>query len=269
MITCELMGGIGNLMFQIAFLEYVGYKNNLQTFYYNRDNYLKFLNDDNLHNPNLKHSYDYLRIFKNFDWKVNVRNPFVYLNKINVPFYYNDIKITDNTHYVGFFQSEKYFNDINFIWNLFEPSDDITNSLNKYNKYLEGIICSIHIRRGDYLKYSDIHPPQDLVYFNNAMKEIGEVDKYLIFSDDIKWCKENFIGDKFVFIQNEKDYIELFLQSKCTHNIISNSSFSWWGAYLNKNENKKVIGPIKWFGNNIDHSRYNDKDIIPESWIKI
>lgn len=66
------------------------------------------------------------------------------------------------------------------------------------------------------------------------------VDRYLIFSDDIPWCKEHFKGEHFYFIENEKDYVELFLQSKCTHNIISSSTFSWWGAYLNTNLGQRI-----------------------------
>ena len=92
------------------------------------------------------------------------------------------------------------------------------------------------------------------------MDVVGEVDRYLVFSDDLEWCKQNFIGDKFIFIENEKDYVELFLQSKCTHNIISSSSFSWWGAYLNKNKDKTVVGPKQWF------TVEKRNDIIPERW---
>ena len=81
-----------------------------------------------------------------------------------------------------------------------------------------------------------------------------------------EWCKKTFVGDKFIFAENDKDYIEMFMMSLCTNNIICNSSFSWWGAWLNTNESKKVIGPKNWFGSMIKHKT---DDILPEQWIKL
>ena len=102
-------------------------------------------------------------------------------------------------------------------------------------------------------------------WYNSAMN-IVNAEKYIIFSDDIEYSKQNFLGDKFIFVE-DKDYIELFLMSMCKHNIISSSSFSWWGAWLNKNENMKVIAPMKWFGR-IDPG-YPDVDVVPNTWIKL
>ena len=93
-----------------------------------------------------------------------------------------------------------------------------------------------------------------------------ETDLFVVFSDDIKWCKEHIKPSNVIYIENEKDYIELYLMSICNNNIVSNSSFSWWGAWLNKNEDKKVIGPLKWFGTAITH---NTDDVLPNNWIKI
>jgi 5'(3')-deoxyribonucleotidase len=100
------------------------------------------------------------------------------------------------------------------------------------------------------------------------MKEMPKNSIFLIFSDDIEWCKENFpnISDKFIFIEGNKDYEDLYIMSKCKNNIISNSTFSWWGAWLNQNENKKVVAPLKWFGSSINH---NTKDLYCDGWIKI
>ena len=94
-----------------------------------------------------------------------------------------------------------------------------------------------------------------------------DTEIFVVFSDDIKWCKENFIGNNFYFVENEKDYIEMYLMSSCNNNIISNSSFSWWSAWINENENKKIIGPKNWFGPSL--SNISDRDIIPLEWIKI
>lgn len=256
MITCRLKGGLGNMMFQIAALENLSKKSGFETFYYNAEEHLNRLNKEVKHNPSLKHSHEYKKIFKNFQWNSSGK----FAKTIKVPFIFSDIKIEDNICYDGFFQSEKYL-DYKLCKYIFDPNDEIKSKLNNID--IPSNSCSIHIRRGDYVKLSHIHPTQDMQYYNKAMNII-KAEKYIIFSDDIEWCKNNFRDDKFIFIE-EIDYIELFLQSKCSHNIISNSSFSWWGAYLNDNPNKKVIAPKKWFGNN----KYNPKDIIPVSWVKL
>lgn len=251
-------------MFEIAALEYLGYKNNLETYYYNTDKILTYLNNETAHNPKLNHSFEYLNIFENFNWKLGKTGNFS--TRINVPFHYEYISPVDNALYFGYFQSEKYFNDKQFIYKLFEPSTVVKDKLNKYDSIVSsGVTCSIHVRRGDYIKYQAYHTVQPLEYFTKAIELVGKVDTYIIFSDDIEWCKENFKMTNAYFVENEKDYVEIFLQSKCNHNIISNSSFSWWGAWLNKNDDKIVIAPSKWFNTNA----YNTVDIIPDSWIKI
>ena len=259
MITCRLKGGLGNMMFQIAFIEYEGKMNKFQTGYWNVEQNLNHLNGNVHHNPGLQHAFDYLNIFNKFQWP-RISNP--PKAKIDVPFHYQTFKVQDNVMYDGFFQSENYFPNRNFILNLFLPSPFVNLKLQKYEHILKGTTCSIHVRRGDYLKY-DLHVAREMDYFNRAMAAVGSVDKYLVFSDDIEWCKTQFVGDKFIFIEQEKDYVELFLQSKCNHNIISSSSFSWWGAYLNNKENRKIVGPKQWFSNT------KRNNIIPQSWITV
>ena len=97
---------------------------------------------------------------------------------------------------------------------------------------------------------------------------MGHDKKYLIFSDDLEWCKENFdfIENK-VIIEGNTDYQDLYLMSLCKNNIICNSTFSWWGAWLNKNDKKIVIAPEKWFSSADEY--YNTEDIIPSNSIKI
>ncbi len=257
MISCTLGGGLGNLMFQIAGLEYMAKSNNLSCGYWNVDSILGSLNAGYI-TANMKHANDYLKIFKNFNWPKCNKPP----HRIFVPFHYEMISVKDNTEYNGYFQSEKYFPNRQFILNLFQPSEMVNSKLSKYENILNGTTCSIHVRRGDYLKISK-HNSRGMDYYKKGMDVIGNVDKYLIFSDDLDWCKQNFIGDNFIFIENEKDYVELFLQSKCNHNIISSSSFSWWGAYLNNNVNKKVVGPKDWFADLMKN------DIMIKEWITI
>lgn len=257
------MGGLGNLMFQIATIEYLGYVHNFETGYWNVKDKIKERNDDTIYQPTLKHAEEYLTMFNNFKWTSLNEPPGGFYNFKEVPFHYEPFEVTDNTTYNSMFQSEKYFPNSDFILNLFEPSDLVKNVLKNYDHLLKGTTCSIHVRRGDYLKEWTKTDSLGTDYFQKAINLIGHVDRYLIFSDDIKWCKETFLMENVTYIENEKDYVEIFLQSKCTHNIISNSTFSWWGAYLNNNPHKKVIAPKQWFNDNMKN------DIVPEYWTSI
>jgi hypothetical protein len=246
-------------MFQIAGIKSLAKDNQTDAYFYNIHQQLEKLNNDQKHNPDLKHAKEYLLMFKNLDLTKNW-NKEKPRKTVKLPFHYEPIKFENYTLYDGFFQSAKYFDhNRKYILNLFEPSAHVKNALKKYNNLLIGITCSIHVRRGDYLKFG-LHVSREMDYYNKCIERVGKVDKYLIFSDDINWCKTKFKGDQYIFIENEKDYVEIFLQSKCTHNIISSSSFSWWGAYLNQGINKKIIGPKQWFSWN------KPNNIIPEEW---
>jgi len=267
MIYCVLKGGLANMMFQVSAAYSFSIDNNTDCFFPNLDYMLNFLNTETTHNPNLLHADEYNLIFK----KLKKDSPNRNLRTINFPFEYSDVKLPNNEDVIidGFFQSEKYFkHNREKILELFEPDNSIKEIIDqKYEKLLTKRTTSVHIRRGDYLKFPNHHPFQGYDYYSNAVNEVkSETDVFLIFSDDIEWCKNNFKGDEYYFIENEKDYIELYLMSMCKNNIISNSSFSWWGAWMNKNQNKKVVGPKKWFGSSITHST---DDILPLEWIKI
>jgi hypothetical protein len=113
----------------------------------------------------------------------------------------------------------------------------------------------------------DHHPICDIQYYQNAIDNFDNDVIFLVFSDDINYAKKTFTENKYTIIENEKDYIDLYLMTMCKSNIIANSSFSWWGAWLNNNTNKKVIAPKKWFGESLKEN--NIKDLIPENWICI
>ena len=102
-----------------------------------------------------------------------------------------------------------------------------------------------------------------------AIKQMPKDSLFLIFSDDIAWCKANFpdLPEKFVFIEGNADHEDLLLMSHCKNNIICNSTFSWWAAWLNSNPEKKVIAPSKWFGPAFEN--YNTDDLYCDGWIKI
>lgn len=132
---------------------------------------------------------------------------------------------------------------------------------------------SIHVRRGDYLlPQHHLYVKLDLDYYSTALSKINDIDNYqiLIFSNDIPWCKTNLqsLHNNITHIDGNDDYVDLCMMSMCNHNIIANSSFSWWGAYLNKNKNKKIICPINYLQNhelaNIINGNY-----YPKEWIAI
>ena len=260
MITTVLKGGLGNMMFQIAAIEHLAFKNNSEAYYFNVNEQLEYLDAETDHNPDLSHSQEYKKIFKNFDWPSGPPPK----QFANLPFHYVDLPFHDEICYHGFFQSEKNFTDREFILNLFEPSDMVNTCIERYEDlFSDCITCSVHVRRGDYLKFAHMHNSRNMEYYTKGM-ELIKADKYLIFSDDIEWCKEQFAGDQYHFM-SDRDYVEMFLMSKCNHNIMCSSSFSWWGSWLNKNPDKIVVAPKKWFVNN----EHIETDIVPESYNKI
>lgn len=266
MIYCNLRGGLGNMMFQIAGTYSISKDKGVECSFPNLHNHLRFLNLDETYNPKLNHSEEY-DIFLS---KLNVIHPTGPIPTIEYPFEYSEIPFPDDNFFVsGFFQSEKYF--IKYredILQLFEVVYTIYNQLSKKYPFVNNYQCtSIHVRRGDYVNFSSFHPPLSMTYYNNAIESLNPyTDFFVIFSDDVEWCKNNFVGDKFIFIENEKDYLEMILMTMCKNHIIANSSFSWWGAWLNNYYNKKIIGPKEWFGSSISH---NTNDIIPITWTKL
>ena len=263
MIYCNLKGGLGNILFQIATSKSLAIDNNTDYSLPNLISHLNYLDSDNTYNPNLKHSFEYLKLFKSLN-HTPINSKF---KSLIFPFEFIDVgKINEDVLIDGFFQSEKYFkHNRNHILDMINFDFELDKKYNFLKE--EKKTTSIHVRRGDYLKFPNHHPIQTLNYYLDSIDILkDDTDLFVIFSDDINWCKENLKLDNIIYIENEKDYIELYLMSICTNHIISNSSFSWWGAWLNRNENKKVIGPLVWFGSEIT---YPTNDILPKNWIKI
>jgi hypothetical protein len=256
MVTCELMGGLGNQLFQIATTTALALRNN-DTACFDIDGHRIGLQGRNA-SEYLTNVYSKLLNKKIESSDVFNENGFDY----------KEIEYKENLKLVGYFQSEKYFSDYKKEINeLFQPNEDIkTYILQKYGNILDKNTCSIHIRHGDYLMIPNHHPPCSVNYYNKAM-EYFDNTLFLIFSDDINWCKTIFKGDNFIFIENELDYIDLYIMSMCKNNIMANSSFSWWGSWLNNNENKKIIVPSKWFG--IAYSNMKTDDLYTNKMIKI
>lgn len=166
-----------------------------------------------------------------------------------------------NIRLVGFFQSEKYF----------KHCEDEVRQVFKLTRYdMEGF-CSIHVRRGDYVKYAKDFPPSRVAYIQEAMrimKSKHEWVKFMFFSDEIQWCKQNFPGHQ--YSEGNNEFEDLELMASCDHHIIANSTFSWWAAWLGKNPDRHIISPShnQWFGpnNGVTKAIGSPKDIIPDHW---
>ena len=202
--------------------------------------------------------------------------PLKYYIQENESAFEKKIFTTKNNIYIdGYWQSEKYFkaieNDIRQEITLKEPLGE--KCLEIVKKITETNSISIHIRHGDYLndklsKIFEICSPEYYTQAISLMAKKIEQPYFFIFSDDIAWAEKNLKTNfpiEYVSKNKFEDYKELVLMGMCKHNIIANSSFSWWGAWLNNNHQKIVIAPKTWFK---DPAKII-KDIIPDSWIKL
>jgi hypothetical protein len=173
-------------------------------------------------------------------------------------FHYQPIPFVDDTMLNGYFQSDRYFADYR---------EEILKAFRIPWKPKPGYV-SIHVRRGDYLQFADKHPPVTEEYLCKAIARFPGW-KFLVFSDDMKWCKEHFLGSQFEFAERDTALNDISKMSSCEHNIVANSSFSWMGAWFNQNEDKVVVSPHEdnWFGVNNKH--LNVKDLLPENWVRI
>lgn len=189
------------------------------------------------------------------------------------------LNIKPNTCVVGRWQSPEYFAEIKATINQdFQFKSPIPASLEPLSKAIKSSqSVSLHIRRTDYVShflYAQGLGSLPLEYYIKSVnKVISEIKNphFFIFSDDIEWCQQNlkFIPEPITYIDTTKyensTELDLHLMSLCKHHIISNSTFAWWGAWLNKTKNGVVIAPSKW-ANSPD---YDAVDIIPDNWIKI
>lgn len=180
----------------------------------------------------------------------------------------------DGTYLHGYWQSEKYFAHIaedirrEFTFPAFSTPENSAMAA----RIAKGLSVSLHVRRGDYLTLG-AHVLCDQAYYDAALGHVldglTETPTVYVFSDDPDWARDNLPlpCDKVVVDFNgpDTDFEDMRLMSLCTHNIIGNSSFSWWGAWLNANPDKRVTGPARWFGD----PKLSNPDILPDGWAKI
>lgn len=252
-ITCHFMGGLGNQLFESAHALSQGWKHNRPTLFL-----------PSSHTPGqgrgtenyIKNILRKLKFVDSIDNTTTVSEPHfeyvgVHPNK-------------GNTIFHGYYQSTKnWFGYDDRIREMFEPTEEVAKYFHeKYPQLHEKKTLSLHVRRSEYLKLSNIHPTIGLDYINEAMKIVGEYSTIFIFSDDHEFVKQNINFEKCVMVDESDDYMELWLMSLCENHIMSNSTFSWWGTFLNKNKNKTIVTPSIWFGPNGP----NSKDIYEPNW---
>jgi hypothetical protein len=295
MIVVKLMGGLGNQMFQYA----MGRALSLRT-----DTVLKldlswFATSESsgidrpydLSNFNIIENIstvDEVKSLKACENRVSrkvraIANRYVPLSwqsHIQEKYFHFDpavLSIKHDAYLSGYWQSERYFadfagvlrNDFTFRKPLVAENKRLAEKMLEYNS------VSIHIRRGDYVsvaKNASFYESCSLDYYYKGLAKISERQPDLhvyVFSDDIEWAKQNLdISYPITFInhnQGENAFEDMRLMSLCKHNIIANSSFSWWGAWLNQTPEKIVIAPERWFAQGSNDTR----DLLPGSWVKL
>ena len=292
MIIVRLRGGLGNQLFQFAAAyslarsKGVELKSDLYT--YTKHPLRKYeLGHFNIQLPEATRSEVH---------QFTGNNPVVrYLNKknnyLNCPnvfaqphyhFYEDFFSLPSSIYLSGYWQSEKYFTYVADSLRkmitpaipLDPPNTDLVASVNSSDS------VAIHIRRSDYVTES-FFQPMGLDYYERAIKEITtriSSPRYFVFSDDIEWTRQKFSHLKdATFVEHNKgdnSFKDLLLMSACRNQVIANSTFSWWAAWLNSNPNKIVIAPAKWFHNTWLTKKepvypcrfYNTKDLLPSTW---
>lgn len=291
MVTVGILGGLGNQLFQYAFGRYLSLKKNTDLLL---DYYQQIIRTD-FDGENLT------KITDVFDLPVKLyigrrrkklinRYNLTYLDRLigkvylmkscfitenNYDYLKEEIEKNKNVYLAGYWQSEQYFANIKDIIRndlKFKIEQQISN-LDLYKEITGSNSVSLHIRGKDYLT-NPLYSRCDAKYYMDAIDIISRTNsklKIFIFTDDIDSIYQNYkelLGfSEIVNVEADfnSDALDLLLMSKCKHNVIANSSFSWWGAWLNNNTNKIVIAPKKWFNS----SHYSNKSLIPASWHKI
>ncbi|TDA69580.1 alpha-1,2-fucosyltransferase [Sulfuricurvum sp. IAE1] len=288
MIISRISGGLGNQMFQYAIAKAIATKNNdifkLDISFYPKQSLRRYeLNRFNIQETLANESECIaLRGTENIFYKIktklgwNIKRPVYYKYEHHIMLFDQEIWNSSGDMYVdGFWQNENYFNNIrNELLKDFKPRNPISIKaechLNNI-KTMESV--SLHIRRGDYVldqNTNDAHGTCSINYYFQAVKYLETLltsPHYFIFSDDIQWCKENFsfLSNKTFVDDTENAIDDLVLMKNCKHNIIANSTFSWWGAWLNENDQKIVISPVEWF----QKAEWKSLNPAPASWIKL
>jgi hypothetical protein len=234
-ITCHIGGRLGNNMFMIAHA------------------YARALDE----NKRFVVYKDYLT-YGSDDYPANIFRKIDLVEKLD----------TNQRAYVGYFQSESYFEKYSEnIKSLFSYPLEFEDRIRKELPFIfNRNVTVINVRRGDYLHSPNYHPVVTPEYVYKAIEQISNVEMFLIASDDIEWCKQNIKLPNPIYLEGYKSYEQLWILSMCQNFIISNSSFSWWAAYLSRHPQKIVISPETWFG---PEFLGNYDNMYCKDWIKL
>jgi hypothetical protein len=292
MIIVQLIGGLGNQMFQYAAGCSLAVHHNTELKLDTTQCCQDKLRDCDLSvfsiTANVALSMDLDRVRRPLTW--NIKHPvgslrtvirqnatIRYVKERNFYFDPDIIALPNNIYLEGYWQSEKYFAEIT---DIIKKEFSFVNPPSKINREIIEEIrgcnsVSLHIRRGDYVSNpiaKEILGVLGIEYYMHALNFIEskiENPHIFVFSDDIQWARENLkttLPLRFInHNRMEMDYEDLRLISNCKHHVIANSSFSWWGAWLDNNYNKIVIAPKSWFNT----KSLDSKDLIPNEWIKL
>lgn len=284
MIIINLKGGTGNQLFQYALGRHLAIKNNteLKLDVAGLDRAIK---TGDLYRPLKLNSFNHVATIATAEEIKKLKYPygiiskgwrwfaFKILRQTNIIFRPEVMNWSGDIYLDGYWQSPRYFNairdtllqELTLAKPLVPEAEAIAAQMAQTNS------VSLHVRRTDYLAYQQrTFGICSKDYYAKAMAYVAEHvtnPTYFVFSDDIEWVKANLpIGANAVYLNNPaiSDVEELTLMSKCKHNIIANSSFSWWGAWLNQHAEKIVIAPSPWFD-----SEPSDEKLIPDSWIQL
>lgn len=279
----KFQGGLGNQMFQYALyrkFQSLGYDTYADLYHYRQTKYETRPLQLFIFGIDLREAdrADVIRMSGNEERWFDI----VWLKHIGKKTYYREKDISykeeifkrTNGYFYGFWQSEKYFDDIeavlrkDFVFSDTVKSDPLNRQIQLKIREDQRAV-SVHIRRGDYLENSMYGGICTEEYYANAIDHIKqriEGARFYLFSNDMAYVKRRFQGEEFVYVQNnseDKGYMDMYLMSLCKHHIIANSSFSWWGAWLNSSPSKIIVAPSIWL---------NDapaRDIIPDGWIRL
>jgi len=295
MITVNIYGGIGNQMFQYALGRSLSVK--LKT-------KLKFNYSDNITRTDFKQE-DIVSIFEIFKlsgevkyykqgtlsfkekFMYRLKNKFInfcerknFIYEQDFSYDKNILETPNNSYLTGYWQSEKYFkNIVDILKKDFQFKIPMSSyNINIFNKIINSNSVSIHVRGRDYLTNEaakQLYAGGNYKYYEDCIEFIKKrvtSPHFFIFSDDSEYAKSFFdCADSITFVVgnswNKTSYEDLRLMSMCKHNIITCSSFGWWGAWLNNNKGKIVLAPKMWFSE--DEKNKLTVDIIPDTWIRI
>ncbi|MGF7215635.1 hypothetical protein GGR92_001775 [Spirosoma lacussanchae] len=290
MIISKITSGLGNQLFQYALARHLSLKNNTPLYFD-----LGFYDMKNPNNTARQFKLDHFHIH----YKTIARKTSIYLAKSTKLLPNRSLPpvvswVREKQHHFdesvlrkragctilqGYWQSEKYFRDVAATLRqdlVFKEATCPDFLRQKQAVLASNLPVSVHVRRGDYVHHPEFSQSFGFIgidYYRNAIEQMKAAHgdcTFFVFSDDTDWVKEHmqFIPDPY-FVDNkgaDSDIYDLELMSLCQHNIIANSSYSWWGAWLNNNTEKTVIAPRVWYRNKPD---WNTKDLVPESWVKL